>query len=416
MRVPSLFVALGALFLSACASTGPAVTAPRATQAAAEPDRVVILVSIDGFRAEYFDRGVTPNLAKLAASGVHARRMIPAFPSLTFPNHYTIATGRRPDHNGIVGNQMEDPRLPGRSFSLGNRAEATDPVWWNEAEPIWVTAKKQGVKVATMFWPGSESAIQGVRPDYWLPYEESISSQARVNMLLGWLSLPPAERPRFATLYFDAVDTNGHRAGPNSEQVTQALGEVDSAIGKLVDALAARKMAADIVVVSDHGMTDVSADRVVFLDDVADANALHVVSTGSNATLGTTGEGAAKAEAALLGPHPHFTCWKKGEVPARFDFGTNTRVPPIVCLADTGWLIATHAKFNPAYAKGGAHGYDNRAPDMAALFLASGPDVKSGVTLDEIDNVDVYPFVARLLQVAPLPNQGDANKLAPAMR
>ena len=397
--------------LAACATQGSHQAAPPAAQtgpaAAVQPSGgVTILVGIDGFRWDYLDRGVTPTLSKLAAEGVRARQMRPGFPSVTFPNFYTLATGNRPDHNGIVGNTMEDPDLPGRVFSMGNRAEATDGVWWEEAEPIWVTAKRQGHTVATMFWPGSESRIRGVRPDYWLPFEQTIPTQARVNMLLSWLSLPAAERPDFATLYFDIVDTNGHRGGPDSDLLKQALVEVDAAMAKLVEGLAARNLSANIIVVADHGMTAISADRVIFLDDIVDVNAIKVTAAGTYAAITPQGPNAAAAEATLLQSRPHLQCWRKAEVPARLDYGRNPRVPPIVCMAKLGWQVATRARFNPAYATGGAHGYDNAEPDMAGIFIANGPAFASGVTLERIDNVDVYPRLAAVLGVKPQPNQG----------
>lgn len=377
--------------------------------------QVVILVGIDGFRADYLDRGITPNLTRLAAEGTRARAMIPAFPSVTFPNFYTLATGLHPDRHGIIYNSMEDPSLPGRTFSLGNRAEATDPVWWNEAEPIWVTAKRQGLRVATMFWPGSEAAIRGVRPDYWLPFDQGVPTLSRVNILLGWMSLPKAERPDFATLYFDIVDSAGHRAGPDSVQVNQSIAEVDAAIGKLVEGLMARGIQADLVIVADHGMTATSPDRVVFLDDLVDVTSLKWTAMGPLALITPTGPSAASTQARLLGKHDHFECWLKSEVPARLDFGHNARVPPVVCMPQTGWLVATRASFNPAYANGGAHGYDNLAPDMAALFVAWGPDFKAGTVLERINNVDVYPRLVKLLAISGADNQGDLAATAQAM-
>lgn len=408
-----------AAVLGACATQNVSVgAAPTAsTQApAVAPETITLLIGIDGFRWDYLDRGLTPNLSKLAQDGARATKMRPGFPSVTFPNFYTLATGNRPDHNGIVANTMEDPRLPGRTFSMGNRIEATDPVWWSEVEPVWISAKRQGHKVATLFWPGSETRIHGLRPDYWLPFEQSISSQARVNMLLSWLSLPADERPDFATLYFDAVDTGGHHGGPDSDAANKAIAEVDAAVGKLVEGLAARKIEANLVVVADHGMTAISPDRVIYLDDMVDVASIRMVTGGPYAGIEPTGANAAAAEKALLAAHPHLQCWRKGDIPKRLDYGTHPRVPAIICLAETGWQVTTKARLNPAYATGGAHGYDNAAADMAAVFIASGPAFAKGVTLESIDNVDVYPRVAALLGIQPQPNQGSLAATAGAMR
>ncbi|HKX35541.1 MAG TPA: ectonucleotide pyrophosphatase/phosphodiesterase, partial [Rhizorhapis sp.] len=190
---------------------------------------VTILISIDGFRPDYLERGITPHLNALAAEG--ARGVLkPSFPTKTFPNHYAIVTGLRPDRNGIVGNSMIDPERPGQMFSLGDAQQSRDPFWWSQAEPIWVTAEKSGIRTATAFWPGSEVAIQNSRPHDWLRFDQAISNAQRVDTVIDWLRRPEAIRPRLVTLYFDAVDTGGHRFGPESAEVNKAIAEVDAAV------------------------------------------------------------------------------------------------------------------------------------------------------------------------------------------
>ena len=156
----------------------------------------VILISIDGFRADYLDRGVTPNLKALADGGARAERMLPSFPSLTFPNHYALVTGRTPDHNGIVNNTFEDPSLPEGRFRIASKAAVTDERAWDEATPIWVTAERAGIRTATEFWPGSEAPIQGVRPSHYTAFDQSVPSDARVDQVLDWLDLPGARFTR----------------------------------------------------------------------------------------------------------------------------------------------------------------------------------------------------------------------------
>lgn len=360
--------------------------------------RPVILIGIDGFRADYLDRGVTPTLSRLAAEGARAEGgMKPSFPSVTFPNFYTLATGVHPDRHGLVYNTMRDPGLPDRTFSLRNRAEVMDRVWYDDAEPIWVTAEKAGLRTATMFWPGSEAAIRGVRPTYWLPFEQTIPSLARVNILLGWLTLPVEERPRLATLYFDIVDSAGHRFGPGTPETDAALTEVDTAVAALVAGLQARGIEADLVIVADHGMVGVSGERVVFLDDRIDVSAVRITTEGPVATLDALPGREAEVEAGLLGPREHMECWRKGEIPERLAYGRHRRVPAIVCLAETGWMIGSRARTDPSRIGGGAHGYDNAAPEMRALFIAHGPAFARGVSLPDMDSVDVQPLLARLL-------------------
>ena len=377
--------------------------------AAAKPD-LVILVSIDGFRADYLGRGKTPVLQALAKGGVRAA-MRPSFPSLTFPNHYTLVTGLRPDHHGIVDNTMNDPVLG--HFTM---RDADDPRWWAAGEPLWVTADEHGLKTATMFWPGSDKVIRGHRPDYWKPYDEALPADARVDQVLTWLDLPEGERPSFVTLYFDMVDTEGHRHGPESEQLNAALASSDAAIGRLVEGLKARGLyaATNLIVVADHGMADTSKDRVVYIDDVAGgAAAIHTVTTGATSGLSVASGAPKGALARLLKPHAHMHCWKKGDIPKALHYGSNPRVPPVVCMAEIGWTIATHRRTS---VNAGSHGYDPYAPEMAALFVAEGPAFKSGQTLPAFDNVDVQPLIAELLRLGPVTGDGDAKQFEKVLK
>ncbi|HET6970718.1 MAG TPA: ectonucleotide pyrophosphatase/phosphodiesterase [Phenylobacterium sp.] len=401
-----LAVAL-ALLLSACATVGP----PSPRTAAERP--LTILVSIDAFRADYLDRGVTPNLSALAADGARAA-MRPSFPSKTFPNHYAIVTGLRPDRNGIVANNMTDPAIPGVVFAMSNAAAVVDARWWNEAEPIWVTAERAGIVTATEFWPGSEAPIRGVRPHYFTHFDMATPSNDRVDQVLAWLDKPPAERPRFETLYFDIVDEAGHTYGPDSRQVNDAAAIVDAAIGRLVAGLKARGLTANIVVVADHGMAAVSASRRVFIDDLVPTRAYHALDMGPIGTIYPEPGHEAEVKAALVGTHPHLQCWERGHLPERLHYGHNPRTAPIFCLPETGWVLTTHG-FHARNPEGGEHGYDNASPEMAAVFVAHGPAFRRGVTLPAFDNVDVYPLLAKLVGVAPRPSDGKLADLAPAL-
>ncbi|UIJ46212.1 ectonucleotide pyrophosphatase/phosphodiesterase [Sphingomonas cannabina] len=402
---------LAAVALAACLQacvTAPA-SAPVAPSAAVAEARapVTILVSIDGFRADYLDRGITPNLSKLAANGVRAA-MRPSFPSKTFPNHYALVTGLRPDRNGIVANKMEDAGRPGEVFTMAS----DDPFWWNEATPIWVDAEKAGVRTATMFWPGSNVPVGGTkaakwpytvtggtRPSDWQQYNEAIAPGQRVNTILDWMRRPAAIRPRFATMYFEEVDTAGHVYGPDDARTNAAIADVDREIGALVDGLAALGQPANLVIVADHGMAATSSERTIALDRLLTAGDYRVVEAGPYASLAAVPGHEASLEAKLLKPHEHMQCWRKAEIPARFHYGANPRVPPYLCLAETGWQVLEKAP--PAGSTGGAHGYDNAAPEMAALFLANGPAFASGKQLAPFDNVDVYALLHDLLGLAP---------------
>jgi predicted AlkP superfamily pyrophosphatase or phosphodiesterase len=400
-RVFGLGLALAAMALVGCATLpSPAAPPPLAK---ASPTSPLILVSIDGFRWDYLNRGITPNLSALAAGGVRAERMIPSFPSITFPNHYTLVTGLYPDHHGIVNNTFEDAHLPG-VFHMSTKDEA----WWDEGTPIWVSAERQGMRTATEFWPGSEVAIHRIRPSRWEPFNQAKSGDQRVDTLLGWLDAPASTRPQFLTLYFDIVDTAGHLYGPDSPEVNKAVAATDAAIGRLTAGLKARGLDANLIIVADHGMAATAPDRVIVLDEAVDPTLAHVVFADavSGIDFPRTPAGEA-AEAKLLTPHDHMTCWKKADVPARFHYGANPRVPDVVCAAEVGWLIETKEEIarrrRPLL---GEHGYDNAAPEMGALFIAHGPAFARGEMMKPFTNVDVYPLMTHVLGIRGEPNDG----------
>ena len=410
-RAASFLPFLVLLFLLAgCASTPRPDTAPGA------PDPVV-LVSIDGFRADYLDLGITPNLSRIAAEGVRAQWMNPSYPSLTFPNHYSIVTGLRPDHHGIVHNRMHDAELG--DFSLSDRDAVGDGRWWG-GEPIWTTAQKAGLRSATMYWPGSEAEINGVRPTQWRAFDAGVDAGERVDQVLAWLDQPAATRPALVTLYFDMVDSAAHANGPDSAQAHAALREVDAAIGRLLDGLAARALLdrVDLVVVSDHGMATVAPGHVVALEDMVAMDEAKVVSAGQVVGIAPDPEHETAVADRLLGAHEHYDCWRKDELPARWHYGTHPRIPPIVCQMHEGW-DALPGEYEARRGGGhprGSHGYDPALASMRALFVARGPAFRRGVEIPAFDNVDVYPLLARLLHVAPAPNDGDITPLLPALR
>ena len=398
-----------ALLLAACA-TGQL---PSTTRAPAEP-APVILISIDGFRPDYLDRGNTPTLSRLAREGVRGD-MRPSFPSVTFPNHYTLVTGLRPDHHGIIQNRFEDARRPNTNFVYSNPALANDPLWWEEGTPIWVTLERDHIKTGTMFWPGSDYELQGVRPSQWRAFDQTLPGFARVDVLLSWFDLPPAERPRFFTLYFDLVDTAGHRYGPDSPDTNASVAETDAAMARLVEGLRRRHVAANIVIVADHGMAVTPPNAVIDVDPLI-ANVGRMVFDGQVAGFAPLPGHDADLAQRLVGRKEHGECWRKENIPARFHYGSNARVPMIICLADLGWAYRSASQPWTGPPSRGAHGYDNEAPDMRAIFIANGPSFRRGARLPTFDNVSVYPLLMRLMGVAPLTNDGNPADTAAALR
>lgn len=416
------------LLLAACASApgdGPPSANPSHEPSSAEAtaslpadaDAPLLLVSIDGFRNDYLDRGLTPTLARMAHEGVRAEFMRPSYPSITFPNHYTLVTGLHPDRHGAIANFMTDPDIPGVRFSMFDRETVADARWWNGGTPLWTLVRQHGGRAGTMFWVGSEAPIHGALPEYWRPFDIRVGSDARVDQILAWLALPPDQRPHLLTLYFDVVDTAGHLHGPDAPEVDAALAEVDAAMARLEAGLLALALdhATNVVVVSDHGMAATSPERELYLDDLVDTEHLDFLWTGAFAAFNALPGGEAQAQS-LLGDHAHFSCMTREQIPAEYQYGRHRRVPTYFCQAEHGWQVTTRAALQrKGHRLHGEHGYDHRHPDMHAPFIARGPAFRSGVVLPAINSVDVYPLVAHVLGIAPATNDGDLAKTRTAL-
>ncbi|MBL8206095.1 MAG: alkaline phosphatase family protein [Blastocatellia bacterium] len=373
----------------------------------------VILLSLDGFRYDYLDKYPAEHLNRLVRAGVRAKWMIPAYPSLTFPNHYSVATGLYPVNHGIVGNTMYDAEFE-TTFSLSKREEVGDSRWW-QGEPIWVTAEKQGLRTGAFFFPGTEAEIGGKRPTFWKTYDGKIPNEARVDQILAWLDLPQAERPRLFTLYFSDVDDAGHNFSPDSPEVAQAIANVDAAVGKLLDGLKARKIhkKVNLIIVSDHGMATVNPENKIVLDDHFDATMAEQIVWGGQLTgiFPKAGAEAAIDQALKARPISHATCYRKTEIPARFHYQNNRRIPPLICIADEGWTLTSRKRHEKDKNKIsthslGAHGYDNQLPSMRAIFIAHGEAFGKGKIVEPFENVNVYNIMTKILNLTPAKNDG----------
>ena len=404
-----------AVALAAVAGCAPHIAREGAPPHGPRPvaDGVVLLISIDGLPADLLGTGAMPTLDAIATDGARAAWMTPSYPTLTVPNHYTLVTGLRPDRHGIVHNNMTDATL-GRYVSKEDSAK--DGRWWG-GEPIWATLQRQGGIAATMFWPGSEAEIAGQRPRYWKPFDGAVPVQARVDQVLAWLDLPSAQRPRLITLYMEQYDVASHAAGMHSPQALQALADIDAGLARLREGLRTRGLNddVDLIVLSDHGMADVRGENIRYLDDRVPADAIRVEYAGQITGLAARAGREAEVERALIGRHDHYQCWRKGDLPPAWHFGRNPRIPPILCQADDGWRVWMR-RWPAQPALKGEHGFAPEDPGMRAVFTAIGPSFRAGTRLPAFDNVDVYPLLARLLQVAPAANDGDIAPLLPALR
>jgi len=374
------------------------------------PDQIVLLVGIDGFHPSYLERAPSRHLGELARRGVRARWLTPVFPTLTFPNFYSIATGLYPEHHGIVSNTIKDSAL-GR-FALRDTAAVRDPRWWG-GEPIWVTAMKQGKLAATYFWPGSEAPIGGVHPSYYKQFNPRIPNRVRVQQVLDWLSLPPGRAPALITLYLGDVDEAGHRFGPSAPETDLAIARVDSAVGALMNGIEQRRLSGrvNLIVVSDHGMAAVAPDHFIYLDDYIDLRSVDLVDLGPIVSL-SPHPGSEAAVYRRLSQVPHLHVYLKDEIPASFHYRAHPRIQPIVGLADEGWMVITRSSASRSQRPPrGMHGYRPDLPSMRALFLAAGPAFAQGATVDPFQNIHLYDLIAHILGLTPAPNDGSMDSV-----
>jgi predicted AlkP superfamily pyrophosphatase or phosphodiesterase len=373
---------------------------------------IVILVSIDGFRWDYLEKYRPPTLLKLAADGIRAEGLISQFPSKTFPNHYTIVTGLRLAHHGIISNNMVDPGIPGR-FGLRNRAVLADPRWWG-GEPIWHTVERQGLKASAMFWPGSEAPINGRHATYWMPFEDAMPLAARVSKTLEWLALPDERRPSFLTVYFSDVDSAGHSGGPDSPEVRDAITRVDAAMSQLVGGVRASPHADGVhfVIVSDHGMAPLSPSRMILLDSLIDVETVEIIDWSPLLGLAAKDGDVDRVYAALKNKHPALAVYKSADLPARYGLAGHPRLPPVVGIADEGWHVTSTRDIDRwsvgnGHAPGGNHGYDPQLKSMHGLFIAAGPRLQRGAVVPPFENIHIYELMCKVLGVTPAKNDGD---------
>lgn len=380
----------------------------------------VILISLDGFRYDYLDKYKPKVLNELARTGVRAKWMIPSFPTKTFPNHYTIATGLYPSHHGIVENNVYDY---GVVFTMSKREEVQNPRWW-WGEPIWNTAERQGQVAASYFWPGTETMIGGDAPTFWRTYNNRVPPEMRVDKTLERFDLPVDRRPTMLTLYFSDTDDAGHEFSPDAEETAYAVQNADRYIERLMDGLKKRKIdtKVNIIVTSDHGMAPSIPRNAVFLDDHFDLElAEEILWAGEIVQIFPKPGNENKIMTGLNGIK-HTTCWRKQDVPARLHYNEGKRIAPIVCSSDEGWNTTSRKRYDD-WAKNtdmnlprGAHGYDNRYQSMQATFIAHGPAFKKAYEAEPFENIHVYELMCKILGLTPAKNDGDLERVKGMLR
>lgn len=367
-----------------------------------EPSTPLILISIDGFRWDYFDKVETPNFDRLIANGSKADGLRTSYPSKTFPNHISIVTGNYPSNHGIISNYFYDADFD-EYFYIGAGSTAAQDGKWIDAEPIWVTIEKQAKRAMIMFWPMSDAEIMGIRPSKYYVYNEDPTNLDRMDQILSWLLHTGNARPSFLASYFSVVDHNGHEYGPDTNETIEAIVEVDQAIGHLINGLEAQNILneVNIMIVSDHGMTETPSSKYINIADYLDLNDVITVGRGPFMEIRPKNGNVDEIYQSLVGIE-HTQVFKKGETPEDFHYGNNNRIEPILLLADEQWSIVT-----PGYSTSlGSHGYDPNYRSMDGIFIAHGPAFKSGFTGPKIHNIHLYEMMCKILGVVPANNDG----------
>lgn len=406
-----------------------------------------ILLSLDGFRADFLNRGLTPTLNSFIAEGVSPKYMLPSFPSVTFPNHYTLVTGLYPESHGIVGNTFWDPEM-NEDFFYTDPTKSMQPKWWTGGEPLWVTTEKANVTTAVHMWPGSEAHIMSLEPTFLDKFNATEDLTRKVDRILEFLDYPTtpesptSARPQLIAAYVPVVDVDGHTYGPNSTEIRETIKRVDTMLSNLFAGLHQRNLQkiVNIVVVSDHGMATTSTDRLIQLDDLIDLNLVDRIDGWP--LYGLRPKNPAELQglyARLLEEaerNDHFDVYTKETMPERYHFSNNDRIAPLWVIPKTGWAIVHKEDFDVEEAKvkgeiyhpKGLHGYDHEHPLMRSIFIARGPafphkpnsqlevfreylNIHEWVELNadrraSSENIEVYNVVCDSLGIEPKPNNG----------
>lgn len=384
---------------------------------AQEKEQYVILISLDGFRHDYVQRFQPENLLKFIENGTAAEALVPSFPTKTFPNHYTIATGMKPENHGLVDNSFYEPEKD-LVYSMGNRDIVEDGYWYG-GTPIWVLAEQHGIKAASYFFVGSEAPVQGIHPSYYFNFDGSVPNLTRISKVFEWLQLPEDERPRIITLYFSDMDNVGHRYGPdNDKQIGGTLEKLDRELGALFEGLKSFDLDINIFIVSDHGMTNIPKENLLNLDHITEGIPARVVNNGALAHLHLENmEEMKEIYQGLKKSENHFKVVKVADREYYKNIEKyKDRFGDIIIVPDLGYYLTTSngmvsyqnrsAMFKTDVF--GEHGFSQEYKDMHGIFFANGPMVKEGLTILPFENFHVFPLLAAILGL-PIPDDIDGK-------
>ncbi|KAM4522066.1 ectonucleotide pyrophosphatase/phosphodiesterase family member 5 isoform 2-T2 [Odontesthes bonariensis] len=363
----------------------------------------LLLVSFDGFRWDYIDRVPTPNFRNIMEGGVKVEYVENAYITKTFPNHYSLVTGLYAETHGIVANEMYDPAL-NLSFSMETDS-IYDSRWWDEAVPLWVTIQKSGGRSGAAMWPGSDVKIHGMFPTQYLQYNASVSFETRVQRIIEWFSAPKDEALDFGVLYWEEPDESGHNLGPQSPLMDEVIADIDEKLGFLMNELkkAGLYEKVNLIVTSDHGMAQLSPEKIIELDEYVDRDLYTWVDKSPVVGILPKEGKLEEVYGMLVDANPNMAAYKRENIPEHFHYQHNIRIMPILLEAKEGWTIMQN-RTGPFML--GNHGYDNTLRNMQPVFVARGPAFRQNYIKTSMRSVDLYPLMCHILSIRPLPNNG----------
>ena len=363
-------------------------------------DQYVLLISFDGFRADYIDWYDTPNFDQIKLNGVKAKSLKPVFPTKTFPNHYSIATGMYVENHGLIGNQFFDKKL-NEFYQTKDREKVEDKRFYG-GEPIWSTAEKQGLKTASYFWVGSEAQAGGHYPSIWKKYDQKQSFDARIDSVIKWFEKPIKNRPRLVLLYFHEPDNTGQKYGPRSKENKLMVESVDRTIGNILNKLKTltiyKKL--NVILVSDHGMTEIDKTKKIVLSKYIDTKKIKMEGSGAYTLLYSDENNEIEKSYLKLKQLSNIDVYKKENIPDKWRFKRHHRIKDILIVAKEGWtILKDNLEGSYYFYSKAAHGYDNDLQSMQAIFFAQGPAFKKDYTISSINNIDIYTLIAHILNI-----------------
>lgn len=360
----------------------------------------ILLISFDGFRYDYLDRNITPNLEKFSNEGVRALSLRPCFPTVTFSNHYSIITGMHPENHGIIDNYFLNKET-GEKYRLGDTISMRESKWYI-GEAFWETAKKNGIKTACFFWPGSEVTDVNRQPNYFKKYQQDFPLRARIDTIVAWFSLPRNLRPHFITLYYHTTDSYGHDYGTNSPEINFAIKQLDSLVFYLEQKIISINMqdSINIIILSDHGMQDLASDKFINLDEIIGEYKFVMFNSKSFATIYAK-DNCDEIYQKLVENQNYYSVYKKDEIPSYFNYSNNKNIPDILVVSDLGWSLVTNKTLKDI-TEGrtkGNHGYQKDEITMHGIFIAKGPAFKNNFKTGTLWNIDIYTLLCKIFNI-----------------